>query len=71
MVLNSWALIATPQIKITPLQVYNSTDTTAQTYTSTDTSTQTYASTDATQLNPLPDPQYPRPVDQFEHPVHP
>ena len=55
-VLNSWSLIATPQIKVAAQEVYTSTDASPQTYTSTDTSTQVYASTDATQANPIPIP---------------
>jgi len=55
-VLNSWSLVVTPQIKVAPLQVYASTDTSPQTYTSTDTSPQAYASTDATQAAPVPIP---------------
>ncbi len=55
-VLNSWSLIATPQLKIKALQTYTSTDTSPQTYTSTDLSTQVYASVDATQGNPVPIP---------------
>ncbi len=50
--LNSWALIATPQVKVAPLQVYTSTDTSAQSYASTDVGRQVYASVDVTQLNP-------------------
>jgi subtilisin-like proprotein convertase family protein len=53
--LNSWSLIATPQIKITPSETYSSTDTTPTTYVSTDTSTQIYSSVgvNGTYLNPI------------------
>ena len=51
--LNSWSLIATPQIKITPQQVYTSTDVSTTTHVSTDTSTQIYSSVDATYKAPL------------------
>ena len=44
--LNSWSLIATPQIKVTASQTYTSTDTTPTTYVSTDNSTQIYSSSD-------------------------
>ena len=51
-VLNNWSLIATPRIKITPQQVYTSTDTTTNTYASTDTGTQVYPSSDVTFSRP-------------------
>ncbi len=61
-VLNSWSLIATPQIKITPQQVYTSTDTTAKKYVSTDVGTQIYPSSDVTFTNPA---SIPTAVGQF------
>ncbi len=51
-VLNSWSLIATPQLKITPQQVYTSNDTTTKSYASTDTGTQIYPSSDVTFFKP-------------------
>jgi len=55
--LESFSLVATPQIKVTPLQTYNSAVNAAnpdvQTYISTDTGTQIYPSVDATYRNPI------------------
>ena len=60
--LNSWSLVATPQITVTPLQVYQSTDTTATIYPSSDASEQVYASTDVTQAHPLAIPTTTTPI---------
>ncbi len=51
-VLNSFSLIATPQIQITPQEVYTSSDVTTQKYVSTDTGTQIYPSSDVTFFKP-------------------
>jgi subtilisin-like proprotein convertase family protein len=51
--LNSWSLIATPQITVKASQTYTSTDTTPTTYVSTDNSTQIYSSADVSYAKTL------------------